>query len=248
MTTLVGTPSDDVPDILATGRTDVTTMYVSMSARHPEGRDADYVEWHTLDHRPEQSRLASVRTSMRLVSTPACRAARAVSDDRYDDVDHVMTYFFADAGLAGFNELAIALGAAGRIPELLPMVERSAYGLAGKVAAPRIKVGADVLPWWPVRGVYLLVEQGQAPATDLPEVPGVAGCIWGKGIAVADPYASADNTDLQITYCYVDDDPVDTAKQLRDQLEKRWTAGAVVPLLAAPFHTVVAYDWGRYLP
>jgi hypothetical protein len=29
-----------------------------MSARAPDGRDAEYVEWPSLDHRPEQHRLA----------------------------------------------------------------------------------------------------------------------------------------------------------------------------------------------
>jgi hypothetical protein len=88
---LVGSPSDDVPDVLATGNTDITTMYVSMSARHPEGRDADYLEWHGLDHQPEQHRLRALRASLRLVSTPACRRARAATDERYDGADHVMT-------------------------------------------------------------------------------------------------------------------------------------------------------------
>jgi len=97
MAAAVGTPSDDVAEVLATGRTDVTTVFLSMSARHPEGRDADYLEWHFLDHRPEQHRLASLRAAMRLVSTPECRAARAASGQRYDALDHVMTYFFAGA-------------------------------------------------------------------------------------------------------------------------------------------------------
>ena len=34
---LVGTPSDECPEILATGSTDVTTIYTSLSKRHPEG-------------------------------------------------------------------------------------------------------------------------------------------------------------------------------------------------------------------
>jgi hypothetical protein len=50
---LPGTPSDDVADVLATGHGDITTLFVSMATRHPEGADADYLHWHTLDHRPE---------------------------------------------------------------------------------------------------------------------------------------------------------------------------------------------------
>ena len=212
---LVGTPSDDVEAVLATGRTDVTTVFVSMSARHPDGNDAEYLEWHTLDHRPEQSRLATVRGSIRLVSTPACRAARAACDERYEAVDHVMTYFFADiAGLAEFNDLAVALADAGRIPYLLPLVERGVYGLRGIVAAPRVKVGADVLPWWPAQGIYLLVERGEAAATDLAEVPGVAGAWWATTVA-SDPLFSTAELGQQITYCFLDDDPVDTAAAAR---------------------------------
>jgi hypothetical protein len=94
--TLQGTPSDQVPDILAAGRGDIDILFVSMATRHPEGEDAKYLRWHTLDHRPEQHRLSAVRASLRLVSTPACRAARALSDGHFDAVDHVMTYFFRD--------------------------------------------------------------------------------------------------------------------------------------------------------
>lgn len=62
MSVLVGSPSDGVPEMLATGRTDIQTM----SARHPQGRDGDYLQWHSLDHRPEQHRLSKLRASFRL--------------------------------------------------------------------------------------------------------------------------------------------------------------------------------------
>ena len=88
---LPGTPSDQLPAVLASGASDVAYIFVSMSARDPNGRDADYLEWHSLDHRPEQYRVAGIRHSLRLVSTPDCRAARACSSGPYDAVDHVMT-------------------------------------------------------------------------------------------------------------------------------------------------------------
>jgi hypothetical protein len=249
MSVLVGTASDQVPGILATGRTDVTTMYVSMSVRHPERRDADYLQWHTLDHRPEQYRLAGVRAAFRLVSTPACRAARAASHERYDATDHLMTYLFTDVGgLAAFNELAIALAKAGRMPYLLPSVERAVYRLDGTVAAPRIKAGADVLPWWPAKGVYLLVERGQRSASELIDVPGVGGAWWGGALPLDPPYTTASNTGLQITYCFLDDEPAETAQRLRGVLKERWARSGVEPLLAAPFHVVMPYQWDRYLP
>ena len=174
MTELPGMPSDDVPDVLAAGSGDIDTLFVSMARRHPEGRDAEYLRWHTLDHRPEQHRLSAVRASLRLVSTPDCQAARAPGDERFDDVDHVMTYFFTDpGGMPGFLALSHALGDAGRKPALLPPVERGVYDVRDKVAAPRVKVGADVLPWWPVRGVFLLIERESGSTDELLDVDGV---------------------------------------------------------------------------
>jgi len=48
---LPGRPSDGVDDVLATGSGDITTTFVSMATRHPDGTEADYLHWHTLDHR-----------------------------------------------------------------------------------------------------------------------------------------------------------------------------------------------------
>lgn len=147
---LEGTPSEELPDVLATGESAARYAFISLSARHPEGRDADYIAWHSLDHRPEQYRLAQLCNALRLVSTPACRNARAASIGRFDDVDHVMTYMFTDVGgIAGFNALGGALNVGGRMPIRLPSVGYMTADLAGKAAAPRAVAGADVIPWRP---------------------------------------------------------------------------------------------------
>lgn len=243
-----GTPSDEVVEVLAAGRGEITTLFVSMATRHPDGIDADYLRWHTLDHRPEQHRLAAVRASLRLVSTPACRAARAVSDGPLDAVDHVMTYFFTDvAGLRGFNELSTALGNAGRKLPLLPPVERGVYEVGSKAAAPRVKVGSDVLPWLPVRGAFLLVERGSAPANPLVDVEGVAGAWSALSREVGANLASAPGGQ-SITYCFLDDDPIATAQRLRPVLAARWDEPGAEPLFAAPFFAVVPHEWDRYVP
>jgi hypothetical protein len=245
-----GTPSDDVPSILATGRSGVTTIFASMTSRHPEGRDAEYLRWHTFDHRPEQYRLPGLRSSLRLVSTPECRAARPVSAEHYDAVDHIVTYFFADlAGLEIGRTLTEALQEAGRIPEMLPSVEAALFRLEGITAAPRIKIGADVLPWWPSRGVYVLIERGAAPAGDLTDVPGVGG-VWWASLTQLQVGLQLFNTNdgRQLTYCFLDDDPVTTAAQLAPVLDDRWASQEIVPLLAAPFYPVAGYDFDRHLP
>jgi hypothetical protein len=250
-TVLVGTPSDAAPAILAAGRTDITTWFVSMSAKHPEGRDADYLQWHSLDHRPEQHRLNALRASLRLVSTPACRATRAASHPRYDAVDHLMTYLFTSvAGLAKFGDLSTGLAKAGRVPYLLPPIERAVYELKSTLAAPRIKAGADVLPWWPARGVYVLIERGDQSPSELIDIPGVAGIWWGNSLPMGPPVTTTAAADVrrQITYCFLDQEPASAAQQLRPVLEKRWAAHGIEPLFAAPFNVLVPYQWDRFLP
>ncbi len=243
MIELVGTPSDEVATIIGTAPA-ATTLFASMSARHSEGRDGDYLRWHTFDHRPEQYRLSGLRSSLRLVSTPACRRVRAVSTPRYDSVDHVMTYYFTNtAELIAGGPLTDALMAAGRMPESLPSVEHGTYEVEERIAAPRIKVGAEVLPWWPRHGVYLLVEHGEVPAASLIEVPGVGGA-WRASRHDAN---DADSR-LQITYCFLDDDPVAVAERMSDVLNRRWANERSIPLLAAPFYPVEGSECDRHLP
>ncbi|AFM18368.1 hypothetical protein Mycch_3635 [Mycolicibacterium chubuense NBB4] len=245
---LPGTPSDAVDGVLAAGRGDISTLFVSMATRHPDGLDADYLRWHTLDHRPEQHRLSALRASLRLVSTPACRAARLPGDERLDPVDHVMTYFFFDAGgLTPFNELSVALGDAGRKLALLPPVERGAYGVVTKAAAPRVKLGADVLPWWPVRGVFLLLEREPSSTTTLLDVSGVIG-VWSTSTLSVDARMASARLGQHLTYCFLDDDPVETAERLAPVLSRHQEDTGSAPLLAAPFYPVVPHEWDRYVP
>jgi len=208
--------------VLAAGRGEIGTVFVSMARRHPDGRDADYLRWHTLDHRPEQHRLAGVRASLRLVSTPDCRSARAHSDEHFDAIDHVMSYFFTDqSGLTPFLELSTALGGADRKLPLLPPVQRGVYAVARKVAAPRVKIGADVLPWWPTKGVYLLLEKAVNPPADLVDVDGVGGA-WSVASQDVDGRLASARAGQMLTYCFLDDDPVATADRLRPVLAARW--------------------------
>ena len=245
---LEGTPSEQLPVVLGTGRSDISCGFFSFSARHPEGRDAEYLEWHSLDHRPEQHRLPELRSSLRLVSTPACRKARAASTAAYDSIDHVMTYLFADAkGLEGFKVLGDALNVAGRMAIRLPSVGYMTGDFAGKIAAPRAVAGADVIPWRPALGVYVLIEEGQADPSSLIDVPGVAGAWWYHGSLAPDPFTT-DARGRQITYLYLDADPIATAAKLGEAVKQRWSSGAVQGLLAAPFFAIAPFDWTRYLP
>lgn len=245
---LAGTPSDALPEVLATGDATISFAFVSFSARDPEGRDAEYIEWHTLDHRPEQHRLAALRQSMRLVSTPECRAARVASEGQWDQVDHVMNYLFADqSSMPGFNDLGAALDRAGRMPLRLPSVGYLTAERAGKLAAPHAVAGADVIPFRPCAGVWLLIEQGRQSPEALLDLPGVAGVWWYHDCPTIAPF-DAPAKDLQITYVYCDEDPLACAPAMGAALQHRWASGAVRGELAAPFHPVQPFAWDRYLP
>ena len=244
---LSGVPSDRLPGVLATGSTDVRRIFLSMSAREQQGRDSEYLHWHSLDHRPEQYRIAGLRHSLRLVSTPSCREARAFSDPRYDAIDHVMSYFFAGgAALDQYKALSDALQG-DRRPFRLPSVMSGYFTLAGRVAAPRAIAGADVIPWRPCRGAYLLVERGAESPAYLADLAGVAG-IWWYETDTANIIVGSNNAGLQFTQFFLDGDPLAAAQQLRPLLEHRWAAQKVAPLFAAPFYTLVPFEWDRHLP
>jgi hypothetical protein len=245
-----GTPSDQAPLVVRHGGSEVRIAVLSMSARSPDGGDAQYLAWHGLDHLPEQYRIAELRSGARWVSTPACRAARAAGVAPYDAVDHIVAYLFADpvaAGLDTFFALGADLRAAGRMPVLLPPVELAGYELTGKAASPRVLVGSDVLPWRPCRGVYVLLERGPLAAPEpLLADPGVAGAWSYEGTDALHPRL-ADTTGVHLTVAYLDDDPVATADRLAEVLVGRWASG-VEPLLAAPFVSVVPWAWDAALP
>ena len=248
MTELKGTPSDETPAIIAVGGSSAGVVFVSFSKKHPEGRDREYIEWHSLDHGPEQHRIRTLVASLRMVSTPRCRRARGATSEHFDQVDHVMSYFFKGLdSMADFVELSDGLLAAGRNPGPLPPVDRGLFAISGRAASPRIKISADVLPWWPVKGMYLLVEEGHQPPMALITVPGVGGAWWADGLAKT-PQTTSDKTGVQITYLFLDRDPAETAEDLLQPLHARWAEGSVAPLFAAPFHTITPYDWDHHLP
>lgn len=233
------------------GGTDVRVAVVSMSARHPDGRDAEYLEWHGLDHLPEQFRLAGIRAGTRWVSTPACRAARAASVGRYDEADHVVAYLVAEpvaSTLDDFFGLGAALREAGRMPLRLPPVELAGWELGSSAAAEAALVGADVLPWRPMRGVYLLLEEGPpAPVEALLAVPGVAGAwAYDGSDRLHDRLAPVAGRCL--TTLFLDGDPAEVGADLAPVLADRWASAEVVPHLAAPFVTVTPFAWDRHLP
>ena len=225
---------------------DVRLCVLSLSARSPEGSDAAYLEWHLLDHLPEQYGIDALQHGQRWVSTPACRAARpAGGDDALAAADHVVQYLFAEPtgpALDRFFALGGELHGAGRMPLRLPPVELGAYELVHRRTSASALVDPRVLPWRPCRGAYLVIEQGAGDddGDELCDLDGVAGTWRYRGGTFHDRLA--DTSGRHLTVCYLDGDPVEVAARLGDALAGRHL------LLAAPFVSVVPWDWERSLP
>jgi hypothetical protein len=234
----------------------------SLSGRSTTGDDAPYLRWHALDHMPEQYQIPGVLHGQRWASTPACRAARAAERERFCEVEHVVQYLFGDPvhqALEDFAELGQRLDILGRFPERLPSVLVGPFHfLEGFGAAPAL-VSAEVVPFRPNRGVYLIVERpsdpGRADPTELHwrrehvqallEVAGVAG-VW---LFAGSSYYKHPRWDVgphRVAACYLDDEPAKVALAIRPLLARRWAATAIEPVLAAPFETVVPWQWERY--
>lgn len=158
----------------------VRACVLSLSARHPEGRDAEYIDWHIHDHLPEQYGIEQVVHGERWRST--------------DGDTHAVQYLFTDPfapALDRFFSLGAELRAAGRMPISLPSIELAAYEFVSATDA--------VAPWRPCRGVYLAV-------TPTPiSIDGAQGVWTFAGGRFHDRFV--DTTGRFLTVAYLQDDP-----------------------------------------
>jgi hypothetical protein len=230
---------------------------LSLSASSETGDDSEYLRWHQLDHMPQQWEIPGMVLGQRWVSTPECRAARTVEDERFTAVNHVVHYLWGEPlaqSIDDFFTLGAHLGKIGRFPHRLPAVYLGGFDLASMHAAPSALVSADVVPFRPNRGMQLLIEyaaDGQGGtrwcADDVAAVlatDGVAG-MWTftPGSLRLDRF---DTTAASASVLYLDDDPVATAARLEPLHQARWARDGIVPALAAPFSALRPWEWDRH--
>src|ERR1019366_5303068 len=168
--------------------------FFSLSHHSESGDDRAYLEWHQLDHMPEQYILPGLVFAQRWAPTPACEAVRAAAVDDWAKTAHVVCYLMGnplDETLDEFFTLGRALAEMGRFSQSLPKQYLAGLRLLQAQAAPRVLISDDVVPFRPHKGVYLIVEAPTEPGiqdeylqrlhTDvlptLVSVPGVAGAL-----------------------------------------------------------------------
>ncbi len=211
---------------------------------------ARYLEWHQLDHMPEQFAIPGLPWGQRFVAPPSYVAAGAARDDDVGRADSLQLYFMEEDParvLAEFLALGRELAGAGR---MLPMESRlqASLQLVNTYASPRVFISPEVVPYRPNHGAYVMLEHvDDVDAVDdwvraqhrdaMPEVlavPGVAG-VW--SFASTGAYGIKRSRE-RATMVYLDDDPVVVAGRLDPLLVKRWKGAPVHPVLAGPFRSL----------
>ncbi len=159
----------------------VKVGFFSISHPSPTGDDRPYLEWHQLDHMPEQYQLPGLVFAQRWAATPACRAVRVAGTEGWAMVDHVVCYLMGspvDQTIDDFFTLGRHLAELGRFAGALPAQYVGALRLLETHAAPRALVSAEVVPFRPNRGIYLVVEEPvEGTEHERPRrVPAAAAC------------------------------------------------------------------------
>jgi hypothetical protein len=238
--------------------------FFSLSHHSRDGDDRAYLEWHQLDHMPEQYQLPGLLWGQRWASTAACEAVRAAAVDDWAKTAHVVCYLMGDPldeTIDEFFTLGRALAEGGRYSKSLPSQYLAGLHLLHAQASPRALIVDEVVPYRPNRGIYLIVEEPTDPAlqdqyiqrmhTDvlpaLVSVPGVAG-VLAFGTSPAIRRDSLSPGSYRITTCYLDDDPATVGARLAPVLASIWNDAPVRPLLAAPFESMMIWDWNRFGP
>jgi len=201
-----------------------------------------YNEWHQLDHLPEQYPLPGIVHGQRWVSTPACRAARAVSAPPLDSIHYVTCYLMAEPigpTLDDFFELGAELHRLDRFFRARRAHLTGPFRVEATHAAARVLISAAAVPFRPNRGVYVIVgEPGPDDVADaLLTVPGVAG-VW--TFATNEQLSSPRWTDgaRRITVAWLDDDPCSLAAGINPLIAP--LAGVA---FAGPFETITPWRW-----
>ncbi len=242
----------------------VKVGFFSLTRHSPTGDDRPYLTWHRLDHMPEQYQLPGMLLGQRWASTPSCRAARAAEVGPWSSVEHVVCYLMGnpvDETVDEFLALGRHLADQGRYPHALPSQYRGGLRLLEAVAAPRILISAEVVPFRPHLGTYVIIDQPEEGASQdsflhrmhtdllptLVGVPGVAGA-WSYTTTryLRRPMFSEGRHRMIV--CYLDDDPATVGERLSPVVAEAWADAPARPVLAAPFDSLDRSDVDRFGP
>ncbi|HTL84863.1 MAG TPA: hypothetical protein VL856_06750 [Acidimicrobiia bacterium] len=211
-----------------TTRNKVKVGFFSFTEVTDPNEHRSYNEWHQLDHMPEQFPLRGIAYGQRWVSTPACRAARAVSGARLDPIHYVTLYLMTepvDETLREFFALGKELHEKDRFHHHRKAHLSGPFPLVATAVAPRVLISAEAVPYRPHRGIYVAVQGATSDAASIEAAVTISG--------VAGAWAFADD-ERRITVLWCDEDVLDVAARV-GPIEGAEFAG--------PFETVTPWQW-----
>ena len=182
----------------------------------------------------------------------------------WSKVEHVVCYLMGnpvDETIDEFLSLGRHLAELGRFSQALPSQYRGGLRLLEAQAAPRALVSAEVVPFRPHQGIYLIVEEPTDPSAQddyaqrrhtvlFPELVSVAGVVgaWTYTTTPAIRRPMFSEGEYRMTVCYLDDEPATVGARLQPVLDRAWATAPVRPLLAAPFESMMRWEWDRFGP
>jgi hypothetical protein len=169
-----------------------------------------------------------------------------------------------DQTIDDFLTLGRHLAELGRFAGALPAQYVGALRLLEAHAAPRALVSAEVVPFRPNRGIYLVVEEpveGTEPEvhdaylqrrhveilSGLVEVPGVAGA-WTFATTPSIRRPSFTKGAFHMTLCYLDDEPAAVGERLGAFIGRASEGAPMRIVFAAPFESMMRWEWERFGP
>ena len=211
------------------------------------GEHHSYNEWHQLDHMPEQFPLDGIAYGQRWVSTPACRAARTVSEPPLDSIHYMTLYLMTEPverTLAEFRQLGRDLREVGRFHLHRRAQLSGPFPLRGAAVASRVLISAEAIPYRPNLGVYVEVEE-------LARGDDAAGAEWIRTVhlpalcaqpGVAGAWSFADEV-RRVTVTWLDAPPLDVNDRLAPIVASRRERSPDRTVFAGSFETITPWQW-----
>jgi len=202
-----------------------------------------YNEWHQLDHMPEQYPLDGIAFGQRWVSTPACRAARAVSEAPLDPIHYMTLYLMTepvDRTLREFMQLGRDLHDVGRFHLHRRARLSGPFPFRGSAVAPRVLISPEAVPYRPNLGVYVEVEEiggavdPRAHLDALCSTPGVAGA-----------WSFADD-ERRVIVTWLDGPPLELCEPLAPIVARRRAESPGRTVFAGPLETITPWQWNWF--
>jgi len=208
-----------------------------------------YNEWHQLDHMPEQYPLDGIAYGQRWVSTPACRAARLVSEAPLDSIHYMTLYLMTDPverTLQEFMQLGRDLHAVGRFHLHRRARLSGPFPRLDEAVAPRVLISAAAVPYRPNLGVYVEVEElagSEGKAGAAPHAEHLAALCAGPGVAGA--WAFADE-ERRVTVTWLDAPPLEVRGAVEAVVAHRRATSPTRTVFAGPFEAITPWQWNWF--